>query len=163
MRSPTFLLALALGLRPWLTGASHCDNVAIERLPVYATSDGPFILRAQEGFNVFLKYDSDHKAYIPVISKKDKDLPEFDLKHGNLTALEGKVAAVYGPVPAIHPPALLPLIFVHESAGKPGAEVVLVTKTRSDGSGREVLRVFPLNGRKLGMLIFLPEARRWIT
>lgn len=154
MRSAASLLAVALGLLPNLSiAASVCadsaDQVAIERLPVFSSSDGPFILRAQDSFNVFLQKDSKLNAYVPVISKKDDDLPEFLLKDGNLTSADEKVAAYYGPVPKIFPPVLTPLLFSSDVAKKDGAEVVFVTKTRSDGSGREVRRLFFLNGRKL--------------
>lgn len=149
MRSPTALLALALGLLPSLTVATCSDNVAIERLPVDSSSDGPFIVRAQDGFNLFLKLEEKLGGYIPVISKKDSDLPEFLLTHGNFTSADKKVAAIYGPIPKIFPPPLFPLLFTKSAAGKDGAEVVFVTKTRSDGSGREIRRLFFLNGREL--------------
>lgn len=156
MRSPTYLLAFALGLVPSLTVASKCgDNVAIERLPVYDSSDGPFIVRAQEGYNVFLK--EKRGEHVLFISKKDDDLPEFNLKHGNFTTEDKKLAAVYGPVPRIYPIPWLPLVFTDEAEGKPGAEVVFVTKTRSDGSGRDVLRLFFLNGRELASPAFSEE------
>ena len=150
MRSPAPLLVFALGLLPGLSTASVCaDNVAIERLPVFSDSDGPFVIRAQDGFNVFLQHNSDLKAYVPVIKKKDSDLPEFLLKDGNLTSADKSLAAIYGPIPRIYPPPLFPLLFTSSASGRDGAEVVFVTKTRSDGSGREIRRLFFLNGRKL--------------
>lgn len=148
MRSPTCILAVALGLLSSPTVASKCDNVAIERLPVFATSDGPFILRAQEGFNVVVKYHAEHKTFIPVLTKSNH-LPEFLLTHGNITSADGSIAGFYPPSPAIFPPVLLPLLFGKEVGSKNGADLVAVTRTRSDGSGRSVLRIFPLDGREL--------------
>lgn len=148
MRSPVPLLAFALGLLPSFTIAKCGDNVAIERLPVFSDSDGPFIIRAQEGFNVFLQYEKEYKDYNFVLSKKDSDLPEFELKDGNLTSADGNLAGIYGKVPQIYPPPLLGLYLIDHVGDYPGAEVVFVTKTRSDGSGREVRRLFFLDGRE---------------
>ena len=156
MRSPTYLLAFALGLVPSLTVASKCgDNVAIERLPVDSSSDGPFIVRAQDGYNLFLKEDKERGVHVPVLSKKDDGLPEFLLERGNFTTADKSLAAVYGPVPPIYPPVLLRLVFTDKAEGQNGAEVVFVTKTRSDGSGREVRRLFFLDGRELASRPFL--------
>lgn len=150
MRSAAVLFTFALGLLPSLTVASPCgDNVAIERLPVSSSSDGPFILRAQDGFNVFLKLDKKIGAYIPVISKKDSDLPEFLLEEGNLTTADKSLGAIYLPTTLPLPPPLLKLVFSSSASSKDGAEVVFTTKTRSDGSGREIRRLFFLNGREL--------------
>lgn len=157
MRSPVPLLAFAFGLLPSLTIAKCGDNVAIERLPVFSDSDGPFIIRAQDGFNVFLEYDADYKDYIPTLYRKDSDLPEFLLKNGNLTSADGKLAGIYGKVPPVDPPPLLGLYFIDDIGDYRGAEVVFVTKTRSDGSGREIRRLFFLNGREFDDIqIFSP-------
>lgn len=157
MRSSVHFLAFALGLLPSLTIAKCGDNVAIERLPVFSDSDGSFIIRAQEGFNVYLKYDEDYKDYVPTLYKKDSDLPEFLLKDGNLTSADGKLAGIYGKVPEIYPPPLLGLYFIDDVEDYRGAEVVFVTKTRSDGSGREIRRLFFLNGREFDDIqIFSP-------
>ena len=146
MVSPAVLLTFALGLVPSLTVASPCgDNVAIERLPVFSSSDGPFIIRAQDGFNVFLKHDEKLGAYVPVISTNDDDPPEFLLADGNLTTADKSLAAIYLPPKD----SLFPLVFSKEAEGKDGAETVFVTKTRSDGSGREIRRIWFLNGREL--------------
>ena len=149
MRSPTFLLAFALSLLPCLTSASNCDNVAIDRLPVSSSSDGPFVIRAQGGFNVVLKYDKQRKAYVPVISRTEVQLPEFLLTDGNLTSSDKSLAAYYSPVPLIYPPVLGPLLFSKNAPPALAAEVIFVTKTRDDGSGREIRRIFLLNGREL--------------
>lgn len=98
---------------------------------------------------MFLQKDTKQNGYVPVLKKKDDDLPEFVLNDGNLTSADKSVAAIYGAIPKIFPPPLFPLIFTSEASGKDGAEVVFVTKTRSDGSGREIRRLFFLNGRKL--------------
>lgn len=153
MRSPTFLLAFALGLLPSLTVAGHCsnDDVAIERLPVFATSDGPFNLRIGEEYSVVLKYQAPLKVYVPVLSKKKDGLPEFLLTHGNLTSDDERFAGFYPPGASS---SLKPLLFSSEVHGKDGADIVIVTKDRPDGSGREIRRLFPLNGRELACYCF---------
>lgn len=163
MWSPKFLLPLALGLLPSLTIASKCSNdvATIERLPVFATSDGPFVLRVQDGFNVFIKEDKVHHAYVLYLSKKNEDLPEFELLHGNLTTADKKLAGFYPPVPLIYPPVLFPLLLSGRVGGRDGADIVIVTKTRSDGSGREIRRLFPLNGRELLQAAFAWKRRSW--
>lgn len=98
---------------------------------------------------MFLKKDSGRDGYIPVISKKEDDLPEFSLKDGNVTTADESLGAYYAAVTLPLPPPLLSVVFGKEVAGKNGAEVIFITRTRSDGSGREVRRLFFLDGREL--------------
>lgn len=137
MHSPTFLLTCALGLLPSLAAAS--------RQPIFATLDGPFILRTQESFNVILRYHEELKAYVPTISRTRIRLPEFVLKKGNLTTDNKHLPAFYGPVPLIFPPPLVPVRF-GKSSPDLQAGFVVVTKTEPSG---KTLRLFNLGGREL--------------
>ena len=140
MHSPAFLLTFALSLLPSLTGAADILPTA-----AYATLANPFVLRAQENFNVILRRNEDSNAYVPVISHTKIRLPEFRLKVGNLTTADHSVGAFLGPAPIILPPPLIPLRF---SKGTAGHEALFVAVDKTDDSGKKTLRLWGLDGRE---------------
>lgn len=151
MRSPTFLLAGVLGLLTTLTVASTTspstpDDVAVDRLPVYATFDGPFTLSTEEGFHVILKPQGSTDSLVPVITRSRVPSAVFGLKHGNFTAVEKKLAGFYFPSPHIFPPPLLRLGFSKRVSPALAAEFVAITRPGPDGN---ILQLFALNGREL--------------
>lgn len=154
MRSPTYFLAFALGLLPSLSVAFKCDDVAIENLPDYATSDGPFVLRSDD-LNVQLKLNPSTGYYIPVLGKGDEHIAKFELKHGNLTTADFSAKAVYSKnSDRAHKLSHLYFAPSYAALSKDEAETVLVTKPiRSDGTKSDVLTAWFLNGGEFGMLI----------
>lgn len=150
MRSLTFLLAGVLGLVPALSVASTSfhstpDDIAVDRLPVFSSLDGPFVLTTQDGFNVILKFQDALGSFIPVISRSRVQLPEFKLKNGNLTSADESLKSFYVPGLPTFPPRLLALSFSKRVLPDFAADFVAVTRTES---GKDVLQLFPLNGRE---------------
>lgn len=143
------LLAFLLGLLPYLANARAF-------VPVHATLRSPFVLHAQEGYNIVLKYHHDIHQYVPVITRTKIRLPEFKLKDGNLTTLHDNFGAFYGPVNAIYPPTLAPVRFEKHPPAKSEVPIVAATQYKN---GRKTLRLWGLNGRgfMLSKTLFVQE------
>lgn len=100
-------LILLLAFLPCLVNAAA-------GVPVFSIFKNPFVLRAQEGFNLILRYRQDIKQYVPVIIRSSIRLPEFKLEDGNLTALHD-ITAFYGPVTLSFPLLLVPIRCLNSS------------------------------------------------
>lgn len=92
-----FLLTLILSILPNLACAQQ-------------SLDNPFILKAQNGFNVVLK-NSDYGVRRLFITRSEIRLPRFNLTNGALSTPDGRLVASYDPVPPIYPPPLFSISF----------------------------------------------------
>lgn len=104
-----------------------------------------------------LEKNEEYGVVVPILTKDEKNLPQFLLTDGNLTFTDGSYAGIYPDLPEID---LKPLVFSDDVEGKDGADFVAVTRDRTDGSGRTILTLFALNGREFGTLSFFEERNR---
>lgn len=135
------LLTFALGLLPCLTNAQAL-------VPAFSTLKDPFILTVQDHFSIVLKYHSEIKEYVPIISRAGSP-PAFKLTEGNITTVSGQhkhLTAFTGSTILPLPPVLVPIGF-----GKHPARTIQVPFTAvTHHSG--VLRLWALNGREFPIL-----------
>lgn len=81
-------------------------------LPAYTTLEKPFILRAQENFNVYMFVVKGLEDTFGLeILKGSGGQAEFTLKNGSLETTHGGFVAYFPPVPLIFPPVLNPVRF----------------------------------------------------
>lgn len=138
------LITFALGLLPCLTNAQA-------QVPAFSTLKDPFILSVQDHFNIVLKYHSEIKEYVPIISHAGSP-PAFKLTDGNITTVSGHhkhLTAFYGPTVLPLPPVLSPIGFgKHPSRA---SQVPFTAVTHHSG----ILRLWALNGREFPIHCFI--------
>ena len=152
--SSTFLLVCVLSFLSTLSvvasksfRSTTPDDVAIDRLPIFTSLHSPFVLTAQDGYNVILRFQDANGVYVPVISRTRIRLPEFKLRNGNLTSADESLKSFYIPGQPLFPPRLLALAFSKRTLPDLAAEFVAVTKPDAE-TGKNVLRLFAFNGRE---------------
>lgn len=145
MRLPIYLFTCVLGLATNLAVASTPDRVTVDGWPIYSSLDDLFFLRTDEGFNVSLRYSTEFKADIPILSTRPRQ-PAFVLKDGILARRGESFVAYYESTPTIYPPVLLPLRFSRNVGPDQAAGFVAVT----DAKG---LRLWALAGRRCKQVV----------